>query len=101
MNRAGQVICCNSLVNSVDGPCGVYTGQSQPELPKDAGEKTIAWLDKLRYSDGDVSTATIRNNMQRAMQNHAAVFRTAETLEEGRWNWTLHTCVLGLSYFYI
>lgn len=58
-------------------------GQSQPELPKDAGEKTIAWLDKLRYSDGDVSTATIRNNMQRAMQNHAAVFRTAETLEEG------------------
>jgi hypothetical protein len=37
--------------------------------------------------------------MQRAMQNHAAVFRTAETLEEGRWNWTLHTCVLGLSYF--
>jgi succinate dehydrogenase (ubiquinone) flavoprotein subunit len=76
-------------------------GQSQPELPKDAGEKTIAWLDKLRYSNGDVSTATIRNNMQRAMQNHAAVFRTAETLEEGRRSWTLHTCVLGLSYFYI
>lgn len=59
------------------------TGQSQRELPKNAGEKTIAWLDKLRYANGDLSTATIRNNMQRVMQNHAAVFRTQETLDEG------------------
>ncbi|KAG0571983.1 hypothetical protein KC19_VG058900 [Ceratodon purpureus] len=58
-------------------------GQAQPELAKNAGEKTIAWLDKLRYANGDLPTADIRNKMQRVMQNNAAVFRTQETLEEG------------------
>lgn len=58
-------------------------GQAQPELQKNAGQKTIAWLDKLRYADGDLPTSTIRNQMQRVMQNNAAVFRTQETLEEG------------------
>ena len=41
-------------------------------------------LDKLRYSDGDMSTAEIRNTMQDAMQEHAAVNRTSETLSEGK-----------------
>jgi succinate dehydrogenase/fumarate reductase flavoprotein subunit len=41
-------------------------------------------LDKLRYSDGDMSTAEIRNTMQDAMQEHAAVYRTSETLSEGK-----------------
>lgn len=27
-------------------------GQTQPELPKNAGEETIARLDKLRFSSG-------------------------------------------------
>lgn len=67
------------------------TGQSQPELPKDAGEKTIAWLDKLRYANGDLPTSEIRNRMQRTMQNNAAVFRTQETLEEGA---CLFDCIL-------
>lgn len=43
-------------------------GASQPELPKDAGEASIAHLDKLRYSKGSLSTAQIRGNMQRVMQ---------------------------------
>eukprot|EP00245_Coleochaete_scutata_P017217 TRINITY_DN832_c0_g1_i1.p1 TRINITY_DN832_c0_g1~~TRINITY_DN832_c0_g1_i1.p1 ORF type:complete len:636 (-),score=110.86 TRINITY_DN832_c0_g1_i1:665-2572(-) len=58
-------------------------GDPHAPLPPDAGEDTIAWLDKLRYSNGDLSTAKIRDNMQRIMQNNAAVFRTQETLEEG------------------
>lgn len=58
-------------------------GQAQAELPKNAGEKTIAWLDKLRYASGDLPTSDIRNKMQRVMQNNAAVFRTQDTLEEG------------------
>jgi succinate dehydrogenase (ubiquinone) flavoprotein subunit len=61
----------------------LWTGQAQAELPKNAGEKTIAWLDKLRYANGDLPTADIRNKMQRLMQNNAAVFRSQETLEEG------------------
>ena len=41
-------------------------------------------LEMLRYSDGDLSTAEIRNTMQDVMQEHAAVYRTSETLEEGK-----------------
>lgn len=58
-------------------------GDKQPELKKDAGIESIASLDKLRYSEGSLTTATIRNNMQRCMQNNAAVYRTQETLAEG------------------
>jgi succinate dehydrogenase/fumarate reductase flavoprotein subunit len=59
------------------------TGEKQKPLEKDAGEKTIAWLDKLRNANGSLPTSKIRLNMQRVMQNNAAVFRTQETLEEG------------------
>ncbi|KAL8250858.1 hypothetical protein R6Q59_034551 [Mikania micrantha] len=60
-----------------------WPGDIQKPLPKDAGEKTIAWLDKIRNSNGSLHTSKIRLNMQRIMQNNAAVFRTQETLEEG------------------
>jgi len=52
-------------------------------LPADAGESSIARLDKLLNAKGSLRTAEIRRNMQRTMQNDAAVFRTQETLEEG------------------
>lgn len=58
-------------------------GEKQKPLEKNAGENTIAWLDKLRNSNGSLPTSKIRLNMQRIMQNNAAVFRTQETLEEG------------------
>jgi succinate dehydrogenase / fumarate reductase flavoprotein subunit len=53
------------------------------ELPSDACDKSLANLDRLRNAHGSMSTAEIRNNMQRAMQADAAVFRTGETLAEG------------------
>ncbi len=53
-------------------------------LPKNAGEACLARLDKLRYANGSYSTADIRLKMQRTMQTHAAVFRTGETLQEGK-----------------
>ena len=43
-------------------------GDSQPELPRGAGEATVARLDKLRNSSGPLSTFDIRKNMQRTMQ---------------------------------
>ncbi|KAF8409957.1 hypothetical protein HHK36_002476 [Tetracentron sinense] len=58
-------------------------GEKQKPLESDAGEKTIVWMDKLRNSNGSLPTSKIRLNMQRVMQNNAAVFRTQETLEEG------------------
>lgn len=58
-------------------------GAAQPELPKDAGLASIANLDKLRYATGARSTASVRLDMQRVMQSHAAVYRTQESLAEG------------------
>jgi succinate dehydrogenase / fumarate reductase flavoprotein subunit len=52
-------------------------------LPKDAGELAISRIDKFRHAQGSLKTADIRLNMQRTMQNHAAVFRTADSLKEG------------------
>jgi succinate dehydrogenase / fumarate reductase flavoprotein subunit len=53
-------------------------------LPKDAGDFGVSRIDRLRNANGSLKTADIRLNMQRVMQNHAAVFRTGESLEEGR-----------------
>jgi succinate dehydrogenase (ubiquinone) flavoprotein subunit len=58
-------------------------GEAQKPLESDAGKKTIAWLDRIRNANGSLSTSKIRLNMQRIMQNNAAVFRTQETLAEG------------------
>lgn len=52
-------------------------------LPKDAGEQAIADMDRVRFADGDVKTADLRLEMQKIMQEHAAVFRTQESLAEG------------------
>ena len=52
-------------------------------LPKNAGEASLERLDKWRYANGSQSTADIRLNMQHIMQEHAAVFRTHDTLQEG------------------
>ena len=46
-------------------------------------EKLLTRFDSIRYANGALPTATIRKNMQRTMQDHAAVFRTQETLAEG------------------
>ena len=58
-------------------------GVTQKALPKDAGELAVSRLDRLRNARGGRRTAEIRLDMQRVMQNHAAVFRTGESLAEG------------------
>jgi succinate dehydrogenase / fumarate reductase, flavoprotein subunit len=57
--------------------------KSHADLPADAGEAAIARLDMFRHAAGGTSTAKLRAQMQRAMQDDAAVFRTGETLEAG------------------
>jgi succinate dehydrogenase / fumarate reductase flavoprotein subunit len=61
----------------------VKPGAAQKDLPSDACDRALANLDRLRNAKGSMPTAEIRNNMQRAMQADAAVFRTGETLSEG------------------
>jgi len=58
-------------------------GAAQPALASDAGAASIANLDKLRHATGPRSTAAVRLEMQKTMQDHAAVYRTQETLAEG------------------
>jgi len=41
-------------------------------------------FDNMRSAKRKISVADLRLKMQKAMQNHAAVFRTEETLEEGK-----------------
>jgi succinate dehydrogenase (ubiquinone) flavoprotein subunit len=58
-------------------------GEAMPDLKTDAGMDSISNLDKLRYAEGDISTAQIRSEMQHVMQEHAAVYRTSSLLSEG------------------
>lgn len=46
-------------------------------------EKIMDRFDKTRHADGGTPTADIRAEMQRVMQEDAAVFRTDETLKQG------------------
>jgi len=55
----------------------------QRPLPAGAGDQAVARLDRFRNAKGSRGTADIRLEMQKIMQNHAAVFRTGETLAEG------------------
>ncbi|MBZ9989795.1 succinate dehydrogenase flavoprotein subunit [Mesorhizobium sp. BH1-1-5] len=66
--RAGQVIDRKSAIPS----------------PNEASvEKIMERFDRLRHANGSIPTAVLRERMQRAMQEDAAVFRTQESLENG------------------
>jgi succinate dehydrogenase (ubiquinone) flavoprotein subunit len=58
-------------------------GHKQADLPPGAGQESIERLDKYRHAKGPTHTAKIRDQMQRTMQKHAAVFRVEKTLKEG------------------
>jgi succinate dehydrogenase / fumarate reductase flavoprotein subunit len=54
-----------------------------PPINEKAVDKIMDRFDRLRNANGGTPTAVLREKMQRAMQEDAAVFRTQETLEEG------------------
>ncbi|WP_424983504.1 succinate dehydrogenase flavoprotein subunit [Maritalea sp. S77] len=54
-----------------------------PDVNEASFDKSMERFDRLRYADGSISTAQLRDKMQRAMQEDAAVFRTEETLQSG------------------
>ncbi|MDH3594994.1 MAG: succinate dehydrogenase flavoprotein subunit [Rhodospirillales bacterium] len=57
--------------------------EPHPPLPLDADEPALARLDRARHAKGEIPTAALRLEMQRIMQDHCAVFRTGEVLQEG------------------
>jgi succinate dehydrogenase / fumarate reductase flavoprotein subunit len=58
-------------------------GAAHKPFRADAGQDSVERLDGLRNADGSRPTAEVRLEMQRFMQNYAAVFRTGDTLSEG------------------
>ncbi|UUP17475.1 succinate dehydrogenase flavoprotein subunit [Nitratireductor thuwali] len=86
-NRLGS----NSLIDLVvfGRAAAIRAGQtvdreaSIPAINEAACDKIMDRFDRLRHANGSKPTAAIRETMQRAMQEDAAVFRTQETLEQG------------------
>ncbi|MBI1404632.1 MAG: succinate dehydrogenase flavoprotein subunit [Caulobacter sp.] len=58
-------------------------GATQPEMKDSFTDSHLARLDRFRNANGASATAELRLDMQRAMQEDAAVFRTGETLQSG------------------
>ncbi|TAL83938.1 MAG: succinate dehydrogenase flavoprotein subunit [Rhodanobacter sp.] len=87
-NRLGS----NSLLDlvvfgrSVANRCAelIKPGTAHKDLPSGALDKALGRFDKLRHAKGGTPTAKIRAEMQRTMQKDAAVFRTGETLSQGK-----------------
>ena len=73
----------------------VKPGQKHKPLGADKGDRALARFDYYRNASGGTSTAKLRMDMQRAMQNHAAVFRTGDVLAEGCE--LIDQCFAGLS----
>ncbi|MDG2521384.1 succinate dehydrogenase flavoprotein subunit [Caulobacter segnis] len=58
-------------------------GAKQPELTEAHTAAHLARFDAFRNASGSIPTAALRLEMQKAMQEDAAVFRTGESLESG------------------
>lgn len=57
---------------------------AHPKLNPHTLEQLLERFENIRQADGGISVAALRAKMQKIMQNNAAVFRTAHTLEEGK-----------------
>lgn len=62
----------------------IKAGMPHKKLKPEILDPIISRLDKIRNAKGDISVADLRLKMQKTMQDHAAVFRTEEVLEEGQ-----------------
>ncbi len=61
----------------------IKPGDAHLPLPKETLSKAVDRLDRVRHAKGSTLTAELRLEMQKVMQNNAAVFRTGEVLSEG------------------
>jgi succinate dehydrogenase / fumarate reductase flavoprotein subunit len=58
-------------------------GATQPELKPHMTEAHLSRFDRFRNADGGTTTAALRLEMQMAMQEDAAVYRTSDALKSG------------------
>jgi succinate dehydrogenase / fumarate reductase flavoprotein subunit len=59
-------------------------GTPHRALKPDVADAAVARLDRFRHAKGSRRTADIRLDLQRTMQRDAAVFRTGESLNDGK-----------------
>merc|ERR1712224_1181042 len=86
-NRLGA----NSLLDlvvfgrqSADTTAELVKPNSPPvQLPANAGEASIARMDKMRNAKGPIPTAELRTELQRTMQKLAPVYRNSDDLKKG------------------
>ena len=62
----------------------IQPGALHKDLPASVLDKALTRFDGLRNANGSTPTAKIRAEMQRTMQSDAAVFRTGDTLKDGK-----------------
>jgi succinate dehydrogenase / fumarate reductase flavoprotein subunit len=62
----------------------VRPGESHAALPREATDRALARLDRIRGAKGGTRADAIRLTMQWTMQRHCAVFRDGKLLEQGR-----------------
>ena len=85
-------LCSNSLIDLVvfGRAAAIRAGEivdpstRVPEPNMRSVEMALARFDGLRHARGQVATAELRLEMQKTMQDDAAVFRTSETLAQGK-----------------
>ncbi|KAK4874723.1 hypothetical protein RN001_014083 [Aquatica leii] len=86
-NRLGansllEIVCfgrsCVKTIQELSKP-----GDKINYIRANSGDDSVANFDKLRYADGCRTTGCLRLEMQKIMQDHCAVFREEETLQEG------------------
>jgi succinate dehydrogenase / fumarate reductase flavoprotein subunit len=86
-NRLGSNSLLDLIVfgRAVAHRCGdvIKPGDRHSTLPAAVTDKLLHEFDSLRNAGGERSTAEVRLDMQRTMQQDAAVFRTGESLQEG------------------
>lgn len=61
----------------------IKPGTAHKPLSEGIYNASLARFDKIRNAQGSLKVSEVRLNMQHTMQNHAAVFRTADILAKG------------------
>src|SRR5207248_6607529 len=80
--RAGQ----RKGLRDRQDPAGANQGHQLGAIPSPneaSVEKIMDRFDRLRHANGSTPTAVLREKMQKAMQDDAAVFRTQGSLDNG------------------
>ena len=87
-NRLGSNSLLDLIVfgrSAAERACKILDKESKTHITVKPNnfEKILENFDKTRYSSGDISTAELRNKMQKTMQRYAPVYRDEKTLKKG------------------